>query len=93
MEPFEGAGREAGRPGTGRRPATGGPRPDGRWSQTRWWQAQCRDLDHAHAFLTVLPNRDEVVLVGPPGRTAALEPGAARELSSALRSAAEQARK
>ena len=85
---FERAGREAGEPETGGTPGAGADR-----ANRRWWQAQCRDLGHARTFLTVLPNRDKVVLVGPPGRTAALDPGAARELSSALRSAAEQARR
>lgn len=84
---FERAGRQAGKPETGDAPGAGDR------ANRRWWQAQCRDLGHARTFLTVLPNRDKVVLVGPPGRTAALDPGAARELSSALRSAAEQARK
>lgn len=59
----------------------------------RWWRANCRDVANTHRFLTVLLNRDKVVLVGPPGRTVALTTGGVGELSAALRKAAEQARK
>lgn len=90
MALFERAGRTAGTAGTGDSPASADENPA---QERRWWRTQCRDVHNEHSFLTVLPNRDKVVLVGPPGRTAALEPGAVRELSSALRSAAEQARK
>ena len=86
---FERAGRRAGGAGSGNDPATAASRAEG----SRWWRVQCNDAHNRHSFLTVLPNRDEVVLVGPPGRTAALDTGAARDLSTALRSAAEQARR
>jgi hypothetical protein len=59
----------------------------------RWWQVDCRDVFHTHRSLTVLVNRDRVVLVGPPGESAALATGGVGELSTALRNAAEQARK
>ncbi|GAA3364292.1 MULTISPECIES: hypothetical protein [Saccharopolyspora] len=59
----------------------------------RWWRVLCRDVGHIRRYLTVLVNRDRVVLVGPPGRTVVLSTDGVGELSSALRRAAEQARK
>ncbi|WP_223198642.1 hypothetical protein [Solihabitans fulvus] len=41
--------------------------------------------------LTVLVDRDTVVVVGPPGETAVLSAGQLGELRTALREAAEQA--
>ncbi|CAL99421.1 hypothetical protein A8924_0453 [Saccharopolyspora erythraea NRRL 2338] len=65
----------------------------GAGDRTRWWRFHCRDATNAPRDLTVLVNRDKVVLVGPPGETAVLSTGGAGELSTALRAAAEQARK
>ena len=59
----------------------------------KWWRLHCRDAVGAHRDLTVLVNRDRVVLVGPPGEAAVLSAVGVGELSVALRSAAEQARK
>ena len=59
----------------------------------RWWHVDCRDVTNTRRTLTVLANRDRVVLVGPPGESVALPTGGVGELSSALRKAAEQARK
>lgn len=59
----------------------------------RWWHVDCRDVANAHRNLTVLVNRDKVVLVGPPGHAAELESRGAAQLSMALRDAATQARK
>ena len=59
----------------------------------RWWKVHCRDVVNAHRFLTVLINRDRVVLAGPPGESAVLSADRVSRLSSALRKAAEQARK
>lgn len=59
----------------------------------RWWYVDCRDVTSTRRTLTVLANRDRVVLVGPPGESVALPTGGVGELSSALRKAAEQARK
>lgn len=59
----------------------------------RWWRVSCRDVVHTHRFLTVLVDRDRVALVGPPGDTVVLSTGGVSQLSTALRYAAEQARK
>lgn len=59
----------------------------------RWWHVDCCDVTNTRRNLTVLVNRDRVVLVGPPGESVALPTGGVGELSSALRKAAEQARK
>ena len=67
----------------------------------RRWRWQCRDLAHrrqelgAHRRndLSVLVNRDRVVLAGPPGDTVVLRADGVGRLTSALRDAAEQARK
>jgi hypothetical protein len=59
----------------------------------RWWHVDARDVSNAHRDLTVLVNRDKVVLVGPPDRTAELSARGAGQLSMALRDAAAQARK
>ncbi|PRW62089.1 hypothetical protein [Actinopolyspora mortivallis] len=59
-------------------------------SHGRMW---CRDVNHTPRSLEVLVNRDRVVLAGPPGATAALTTDRAGRLSSALRFAADQARK
>ncbi|MFR9728049.1 hypothetical protein ACL03H_02400 [Saccharopolyspora sp. MS10] len=58
----------------------------------RWWRVLCLDVQHIRRYLTVLVNRDRVVLVGPPGRTVVLSTDGVGELSKALRRAAEQAR-
>ena len=59
----------------------------------RWWHIDCRDVANAHRDLSVLVNRDKVVLVGPPDRPAELSTRGAGQLSMALRDAAAQARK
>ncbi|PKW13525.1 hypothetical protein [Saccharopolyspora spinosa] len=59
----------------------------------RWWRVDCRDVANSHRFLDVLVNRDRVVLVGPPGHSAALSVNGLGQLSDALRDAAVQARK
>jgi hypothetical protein len=48
---------------------------------------------NSRRFLDVLVNRDRVVLVGPPGHSAALSANGLGQLSAALRDAAVQARK
>ncbi|GAA2821521.1 hypothetical protein [Saccharopolyspora taberi] len=58
-----------------------------------WWRVHCRDATNVHRDLDVLVNRDRVVLVGPPGAAAVLSTSGVGELSRALRSAADQARK
>ena len=50
----------------------------------------CRDVIDRERFLTVLIDRDRVVLVGPPGETAVLSPTQVGQLSDALREAAGQ---
>ncbi len=72
-------------------PAQAGPEP-GAAGPRRWWRVLCRDVLHVRRYLTVLVNRDRVVLVGPPGRTVVLPTDRVGELSNALRKAAEQAR-
>jgi hypothetical protein len=56
-----------------------------------WWRVSCRDVINRERFLTVLIDRDRVVLVGPPGETAVLSPVQVGQLSEALREAADQA--
>lgn len=56
-----------------------------------WWRVSCRDVINRERFLTVLIDRDRVVLVGPPGETAVLSPVQVGQLSDALREAADQA--
>jgi hypothetical protein len=56
-----------------------------------WWRVSCRDVINRERFLTVLIDRDRVVLVGPPGETAVLSPVQVDQLSDALREAADQA--
>ncbi len=58
----------------------------------RWW-VDCRDAQHSRRVLSVLANRDRVVLVGPPGETVVLPTAGAGALGTALRKAADQARK
>lgn len=80
------------------RPATtpggrrSGPVP-ARPGRQRWWRVDCRDVANSRSFLTVLINRDRVVLVAPPGHSAVLPSSRVRELSAALRDAAVQAGK
>lgn len=57
-----------------------------------WWRISCRDVIDRECFLTVLTDRDHVVLVGPPGETAVLSAMQVEQLSEALRLAAEQTR-
>lgn len=61
--------------------------------EDRWWRVNCRDVANAHRSLAVLVNRDRVVLAGPPGTTAMLSADSSGQLSTALRQAADQARK
>jgi hypothetical protein len=56
-----------------------------------WWRVSCRDVIDRERFLTVLIDRDRVVLVGPPGETAVLSQTQVGQLSDALREAAGQA--
>lgn len=64
------------------------------WQSTgdrRWWRVSCRDSVNRRQFLTVLVDRDRVLLVGPPGETAVLSAGQVGQLKTALREAADQA--
>lgn len=94
MDFFEQPGKAKPGDGTGAqampRPAQGIPTTA---ESRRWWKVFCRDVVHTDRFLEVLVNRDRVVLVGPPGEAAVLSAQGVRKLSSALRNAAEQARK
>lgn len=63
----------------------------GTTGQRRWWRIQCSDVVDRARCLTVMVDRDTVVLVGPPGETAVLSPGQLGELRAALREAADQA--
>lgn len=71
-----------------RRPDHAGPDHGG---TEPWWRVGCRDVVNRERFLTVLIDRDRVVLVGPPGETAVLSPIQVGQLSEALRLAADQA--
>lgn len=57
----------------------------------RTWRINCGDVVDRERSLTVLVERNRVVLVGPPGETAVLTPGQLSQLRTALREAAEQA--
>jgi hypothetical protein len=55
------------------------------------WRINCGDVVNRDRCLTVLVERNRVVLVGPPGETAVLTTGQLGQLRTALREAAEQA--
>ncbi len=55
------------------------------------WRINCGDVVNRERCLTVLVERNRVVLVGPPGETAVLNAGQLGQLRIALREAAEQA--
>jgi hypothetical protein len=55
------------------------------------WRINCGDVVNRERCLTVLVERNRVVLVGPPGETAVLTTGQLGQLRTALREAAEQA--
>ena len=55
------------------------------------WRINCGDVVNRERCLTVLVERNRVVLVGPPGETAVLTAGQLSQLRTALREAAEQA--
>ena len=55
------------------------------------WRINCGDVVNRERCLTVLVERNRVVLVGPPGETAVLTAGQLGQLRTALREAAEQA--
>lgn len=57
-----------------------------------WWRVRCRDVIDRERFLTVLTDRDHVVLIGPPGETAVLSATQVDQLAEALRIATEQTR-
>jgi hypothetical protein len=57
----------------------------------RVWRISCGDVINRERCLTVLVERNQVVLVGPPGETAVLNAGQLGQLRAALREAAEQA--
>lgn len=57
----------------------------------RVWRINCGDVVNRERCLTVLVERNRVVLVGPPGETAVLNAGQLGQLRTALREAAEQA--
>ncbi|MCG8917560.1 hypothetical protein L6E12_17390 [Actinokineospora sp. PR83] len=57
----------------------------------RVWRIGCGDVVNRDRCLTVLVERNKVVLVGPPGETAVLTTGQLGQLRAALREAAEQA--
>jgi hypothetical protein len=79
-----------GAPAPGRR--VGGPRPlIGSDGGRRVWRISCGDVVNRDRCLTVLVERNRVVLVGPPGETAVLTTGQLGQLRAALREAAEQA--
>lgn len=57
----------------------------------RQWQIGCHDLARRERQLTVLVERDTVVLVGPPGETAVLSAGQLDQLRAVLQEAADEA--
>lgn len=63
----------------------------GTFAGRRVWRVSCGDVISRERCLTVLVERNQVVLVGPPGETAVLTAGQLGQLRVALREAAEQA--
>lgn len=59
-------------------------RPD----QRRSWRVDCRDLGNRESCLTVIADRNQVILVGPPGETAVLSAPQLDQLRVTLRKAA-----
>ncbi len=59
--------------------------------ERRVWRISCGDVINRDRCLTVLVEKNRVVLVGPPGETAVLTSGQLGQLRIALREAAEQA--
>ncbi|WP_026421834.1 hypothetical protein [Actinokineospora inagensis] len=59
--------------------------------ERRVWRVACGDVINRDRCLTVLVEKNKVVLVGPPGETAVLSSGQLGQLRTALREAAEQA--
>ncbi|SDC78605.1 hypothetical protein [Actinokineospora iranica] len=59
--------------------------------ERRVWRVSCGDVINRDRCLTVLVEKNKVVLVGPPGETAVLTAGQLGQLRVALREAAEQA--
>jgi hypothetical protein len=57
----------------------------------RVWRVSCGDVINRDRCLTVLVEKNKVVLVGPPGETAVLTTSQLGQLRTALREAAEQA--
>jgi Flp pilus assembly protein CpaB len=57
----------------------------------RVWRIGCGDVINRQRSLTVLVDKNQVVLVGPPGETAILSRAQLGQLRVALREAAEQA--
>lgn len=57
----------------------------------RVWRIGCGDVMNRDRALTVIVDKNQVVLVGPPGETAVLTAGQLGQLRTALREAAEQA--
>ncbi|SDJ41885.1 hypothetical protein SAMN05192558_11961 [Actinokineospora alba] len=77
----------------GGRPA-GHPRADvlhGSVAGRRVWRVSCGDVINRDRSITVLVEKNKVVLVGPPGETAVLTSGQLGQLRTALKEAAEQA--
>jgi hypothetical protein len=62
-----------------------------REGKRHWWRVSCRDVINRSRFLTVLIDRDRVVLVGPPGETAVMSQQQVGQLVDALREASGQA--
>jgi hypothetical protein len=88
----------AGAPAPAAPPCEGGSPRDraadltrGSFGERRVWRITCGDVVNRDRCLTVLVDRDQVVLVGPPGETAVLTAGQLGQLRIALREAAEQA--
>lgn len=93
MDYPERAERGTGTDVVGGNPAHRAANPVARPVRRPWWRVGCRDASNARRHLTVLAHRDKVVLVGPPGKTVGLTTDGVGALASALREAAEQARK
>lgn len=59
----------------------------------RQWRIRCHDVADRERFLTVLVDRDRVVLAGPPGEAAVLTATQLNQLRAALQDAANEADK
>jgi hypothetical protein len=60
-------------------------------ARSRQWRIRCQYVANRERFVTLFVEHGRVVLVGPPGETAALTAGQLGQLRAVLHEAAEEA--